>query len=73
MSPQIKSSKINESETIELDGHSIYITSILKETDLSLDNLLIPKKVKPQELYSPLRCKKFTADPYSISYFLAKD
>ena len=67
------SSKINTETTVSLnqgEGY-IYITSVVKNTNMTIGDTVITNTVIAQEFYSPIRCTSFTASLPSVTYKIA--
>jgi hypothetical protein len=64
------SSNINKNSNISVDSSEgfICITSVIKDTDMTIGGIAIPDTVKAQEFYSPIKCLSFSASPLSVIY-----
>lgn len=64
------SSNINKHSNISVNSGEgfIYITSVVKDTNMIIGGVAIADTVKAQEFYSPIKCLSFSASPLSVTY-----
>ena len=64
------SSNINKNSNISVNSDEgfICITSVVKDTNMTIGGIAISDTVKAQEFYSPIKCLSFSASPLSVMY-----
>lgn len=64
------SSNINKhsNTSVNIGEGFIYITSVVKDTNMTIGGVAVADTVKAQEFYSPIKCLSFSASPLSVTY-----